>query len=80
MTTIEKARRVLSALGRPAGHADGLYKGYEAELAAHCDNKGNVTGAARSTWLRVHNEVMAGAKGTDEATDELDDEVDGGEE
>lgn len=60
MKTDQKAMRALSALGRPAGHAHGLYADFQGQLAALVDDDGNLVPEARAQWLVIHERVTAG--------------------
>lgn len=60
MTTQEKAKRALSALGRPAGHAQGLYAAFQEQLAELVDDAGNLLPEARTQWLAIHQQATAG--------------------
>lgn len=56
-----KAMRALSALGRPAGHAQGLYAAHQEQLAAMVDDDGNLLPGSRPKWEAIHNQATAGS-------------------
>lgn len=71
LSDLEKAQRVLSSLGRPVGHAAGLYRKRLPELAALWDEEDQrLEPGARDVWTKLHCEVVEGHKGADEVTDQ----------
>lgn len=69
LSRVERVHRVLSACGQPTGKAEGFYRERIEDLSKLCDAKGNVAPNARAEWMRIHSEIAAEHKATDEITD-----------
>lgn len=73
---LRRAERVLSSLGRPVGHAAGLYRKFLPQLAELWDEEDDSLAiGARSKWQKIHAEAMDEHKAADDETDAPDTDV-----